>query len=96
MKIKDYIKTRREQLNLSQEQIAKICGVSKGTVSRWEGGEIENMKIDKIKALASALCIEPSVLIEDNINIDIQPKMIHDHQIPLYSSVSCGLGMFIS
>lgn len=95
MKIKDYIKTRREQLNLSQEQVAKICGVSKGTVSRLEGGEIENMKIDKIKALASALRIKPSVLIEDNINVDIQPKMVHDHQIPLYSSISCGLGMFI-
>lgn len=60
--IKEIIKNRREELGLTIKQVADIVGVSEGTVSRWESGNIKNMKRDKIAALAKALQIQPRIL----------------------------------
>ena len=32
---------RREILRLSQEELARLCGVGQSTVARWEAGESE-------------------------------------------------------
>ena len=93
MKTKDYIKKRRKELKLSLEQVANACGVTKATVSRWESGDIVNMKSDKIKLLASVLQIKPSVLVDDDIE-EIS-SIIDVVKIPLYSSISCGTGLFV-
>ena len=45
------LKDRREALKLSQEEVAKAIGVTKATVSKWEKGDIANMKRDKISQL---------------------------------------------
>lgn len=93
MKTKDYIKKRRKELKLSLEQVANACGVTKATVSRWESGDIVNMKSDKIKLLASVLQIKPSVLVDDDIE-EIS-SIIDVVKIPLYSYISCGTGLFV-
>ena len=41
------LKARRESLGLSQEEVARKIHVTKGTVSKWEKGDIKNMKSDK-------------------------------------------------
>lgn len=64
MDVKDIIKTRREELGLTMKELAVKVGVSEGTISRWESGEISNMRRDKIVALANALKISPSVIME--------------------------------
>lgn len=56
------IKERRIELGLTMKEIADAVGVSEATVSRWESGDIENMRRDKISKLAEALRISPSVL----------------------------------
>lgn len=48
MEVKDIIRNRRLELDLTLEQIAQRVGVSKPTVMRWENGDIENMRADKI------------------------------------------------
>lgn len=53
------IKKQREKLNLTLKEIATFVGVSEGTVSRWESGEIRNMKRDKITKLSQILQISP-------------------------------------
>ncbi len=63
------IKTRRESLNLLQQDVADYVGVTKSAVSRWEKGEIENMGRSKIKRLAEILRLEPSVIIYGNQDI---------------------------
>lgn len=93
MKTKDYIKKRRKELKLSLEQVADACGVTKATVSRWESGDIVNMKSDKIKQLAKILKIKPSVLVDDDIE-DVA-TIIDVVKIPLYASISCGTGLFV-
>lgn len=62
MEIKDIIKNRRLELNMTMKETADKIGVSEGTISRWESGEIENMRRDKILSLAKALDISPALI----------------------------------
>ncbi len=62
MDFKDIIKTRRSALNLTLDDIGRHVGVSGATVSRWENGEIENIRRDKIAKLAEVLQVTPAYL----------------------------------
>lgn len=53
--VQTIIKARRTQLGLTLKEVAKALGVSEGTVSRYETGDIRNMGIDKIQALSKVL-----------------------------------------
>lgn len=64
MAIKDILKNRRIELHLTMKEVADKVGVSEGTISRWESGDIANMRRDKIMALAKALQISPAVIME--------------------------------
>lgn len=70
MSVQDIIKRRRLELDLTLKQVAKALGVSEGTVSRYESGEIQNMGIDKIEALSRVLRCSPGYLMgwEDTAN----------------------------
>lgn len=57
--IRKRIETIRMERKLTQEQLAAIAGVSKGTVSRWESGEIKTLRVDKIKKIADACGYNP-------------------------------------
>lgn len=56
------IKERREELGLTLEDVAKYVGVNNSTVSRWESGNIGNMRRDKIVKLAEILSLSPAVI----------------------------------
>ncbi len=62
MEIKDILKNRRIELSLTQLDVAKAVGVSEATISRWESGDIANMRRSRIAALATVLKISPSVI----------------------------------
>ena len=47
------LRDRRNELSLTQRQVANQVGVTEATVSRWESGDIDNMRRDKIAGLAS-------------------------------------------
>lgn len=64
MQTNDLIKMRRLELDMTMKELAKKVGVSEGTISRWESGDIANMRRDKIAALARALEVPPSVLMD--------------------------------
>ena len=53
------LKKRRKQLGLTLEDVAKRVGVNQSTVSRWETGNIENMRQSQIIKLADALKTSP-------------------------------------
>lgn len=76
MEIKDIIKNRRIELHLTLEDVAKCVRVSPATVSRWESGDIANMRRDKIALLSSVLQITPMVLMgwedENGLKIPLQ------------------------
>lgn len=77
MEIKDIIRKKREELNLTYEQLGNIVGVGKSTVRKWETGMIENMRRDNIVALAKALNISPAVIMGlENDTVETNEKNI--------------------
>ncbi len=62
MDFKDILKSRRSELGLTLDDIARFVGVSGATVSRWEKGDIENIRRDKIAKLADVLQVTPAYL----------------------------------
>ena len=60
--MKNELREKREELNLTLQDVADYVGVSAGTVSRWETGNINNMKRDKIAKLSEILQLNPSVI----------------------------------
>ena len=60
---------RRIELSLTQRQVAIFVGVTEATVSRWESGDIDNMRRDKIARLAEVLRVSPLLIMGDE-NVD--------------------------
>ena len=54
----------RAAMNISQEELAKILGVSLVTVSRWENGHVKPTKIIKVKL--GKLFTRYDINVEDN------------------------------
>ncbi|WP_314180779.1 helix-turn-helix transcriptional regulator [Abiotrophia defectiva] len=55
MKFKCNMKKRRQELKITQEELAEISGVSRATISLMENGLVVNSKIETISKLAKAL-----------------------------------------
>ena len=63
MEFADKVKYVRNQLNLSQEKLASLLGVSFATVNRWETGH--SMPIYKTQQSFNALCKENNIKFEE-------------------------------
>ena len=59
------LKQRRIELGMTMLEVAKIVGVSEATISRYESGNIQNMRGNKIKRYAEALQVPASAFIDD-------------------------------
>lgn len=62
MDIGKLIRDKRIEYGLTMKEVAQRVGVSEGTISRWESGEINNMKRSSMAALSKELNISPLVL----------------------------------
>ncbi|PCF84638.1 LexA family protein [Staphylococcus intermedius] len=91
--MKPDIKSRRKELNLTLEQVGDLVGVGKSTVRKWETGDIENMKRDKIVKLAKALKVSPSYIMgidEEQPQLETLPVK----KIPVLSKISAGMPIY--
>lgn len=89
MTIGERIKQRRKELGLTMHELSERVGVAEATISRWESGDIENMRRDKIVSLAKALDVSPAYLMgwtdikntdkEKNYN-DSEQKIINNYR----------------
>lgn len=61
--IANKIRSRRLELGLTLEDVARAVGVGRSTVRKWEIGMIKNMGRDKIARLAYVLQISPVELV---------------------------------
>lgn len=95
MEIKDILKSRRIQLNLSQMDVAKAVGVSEGTVSRWESGDIANLKRSRIAALAKILQISPAVIVTGEYENADNIYTIQTKKVPLLGDIACGTPIWV-
>lgn len=93
MNIGDIMRTRRQELGLTLEEVGDYVGAGKSTVRKWENGDIENMKRDKIALLSKILKLSPLTFITGEVeygtpdNIIPLPKM---KKIPLLGTIACG------
>jgi len=60
--IGDRIKSARQALGYSAEQVAEFLQVSPATVYRYENGDISKLPSKFIKPLADFLCVSPGYL----------------------------------
>lgn len=56
------IKVRRLSLDMTLEEVAKVVGVTRQTILKYENGIISNIPSDKIELLAKALRTSPAYL----------------------------------
>lgn len=57
------IKYRRKELNISAAVLADRIGLSKATIHRYENGDIKNIKMPVLEAMADILKVNPLWLI---------------------------------
>ena len=87
MALKDDLKQRRIELNLTMADVADKVGVSEATISRWESGDITNMRRDKIALLAKVLKVSPLKFLypdpDDTELIEKEKKHPFNETIPI-------------
>lgn len=89
MDIKDLLKSRRLEKGLTMKEVADAVGVSEGTISRYESGDIANMKRSSIVALSRVLDIPPTRF----ITLDPVEERVPNRQtrrIPLLGTIAAG------
>lgn len=96
----NYLADRRKALGYTQKEVATAIGVSEGTVSRWESGEIANMRRDRIAAYAKVLQTTPEFIMTGNSDSScyshiksIPPgfePLPQTVKIPLVGNIACG------
>ena len=62
------IRSLRKARGLTLESLAETVGVSNATVSRWETGEIKNIRSDKLGPLADALGVSVDYLLGNDVS----------------------------
>lgn len=92
MDIGKIIKEKRIKLELSQQQLADLIGVSKSAISRYESGEIGNMGLDKAQSIAKALNLDPLILLgySSSDNFDFV-DLSHYVTIPVLGRIPAGV-----
>lgn len=75
------IKSRRNELEYSFQDLAELTGLSKSTLQRYESGGIKNIPLDKLKVLAKALKVTPEWIMgwdeESSDNDDLKTIAAH-------------------
>lgn len=64
MTIGEVIKSSRKNLKMTQDDVAQFVGTTKGTVSRWESGDIHKISSDMVVKLCNVLQIDPSLFLQ--------------------------------
>lgn len=97
MDVGKLIASKRKELNLTLHEVAEYVGVTDSTILRWETGNIQNMKRDKIKLLSEILKVSPMVIMgwEEGENPNPArtfPQLLEigKKRFPLFSGIACG------
>lgn len=75
------IKSRREELNISQTDFAKKINVSKQTLYKYENDIVTNIPSNKLEKIAAALGVDPSFLMGWDIHSAIDAYIKSDRDI---------------
>ena len=91
-----YLTDRRKELGLTMKQVAEAVGVSEATVSRWESGQIANMRRDRINNYAKILRVDPNFIMTGERKLDTLSGVSNliplpkTYSVPLLGEIACG------
>jgi repressor LexA len=96
MTIGERIKLRRQELELSVDDIAKKLDKNRATVYRYESAEIENLPITVLEPLAKVLKTTPAYLMgwEEDVVYPANIFPIEKKKIPMLGSIAAGTPIF--
>lgn len=82
------IKRLRQLKGVTQEELAKIVGLQRGAIAKYEIGIVENMKQTTIKKMADYFGVKPSYLmcLEDKLDELGNPVV----EVPILGTVKAG------
>jgi len=93
MDLINFIKMRKDELGLTDTDIAEAVGISRSSVSRWQTGDIEKIAHKHIKPLAEILQCDPMVFLGGELEFeDMLP--IATKKVPLLGCVAAGLPIY--
>lgn len=78
------------------KQVAEAVGVSEATVSRWESGQIANMRRDRINNYAKILRVDPNFIMTGERKSDTLSGVSNliplpkTYNVPLLGEIACG------
>lgn len=82
--ISNIIKSKRNELHLSYQDLANKTGLSKSTLQRYETGSIKNIPLDKLELIINALDIDPSFLLQcSNVQSTYKNKQLSNNELKL-------------
>ena len=93
MAIGDNIKKCRLARDMTLEEVAKMVGFSRQTMSRYENGIIGNIPSDKIERMAKAMRVSPGVIMGWEEFEQLPSNMVavpELKKVPLVGQIACG------
>lgn len=63
MTIGERIRSMRESLGLTQEELGKKCNTTKQTINKYESGTVTNIPLDRLELLSIHLKTTPEALV---------------------------------
>ncbi len=97
MKIGEIIKSYIKEHNISVREFARQANLSNTYISNLVNGSDKNPSLEAISKIASAMNISSQELF-DNCDGDQAfsiNRKLKNNDIPLYSAISCGTGIFV-
>ncbi|MEN6595721.1 MAG: XRE family transcriptional regulator [Clostridiaceae bacterium] len=89
MNIGQRIKEKREQRRMTLDELSKLVGVTRQTLSRYETGVINNIPSDMIESIASALRTTPAQLM--GWDDEDSPRKPIGVKVPVLGCVPAGI-----
>lgn len=89
MNLGDNIRIAREAADMTMEELGRRCGTTKQTIYKYETGVITNIPLDRLERIASALNLDPAVMLGWAISPGIEP-LPRTKKLPLLGSIPCG------
>ena len=94
MNINEMIKQRRKELGMILEDVAKVVGVNRSSIYKYENGDTEKLPTQVLVPLAKALKCSSTYLLGIEDELVYKGANIDSVKVPLYSSICCGDGGF--
>lgn len=85
MDIGEIIKKRRNELNISVDELANLIGKNRATIYRYENSQIENLPANILEPLSIALAITPDELLGST------NSSVKGTKIPVLGTVAAGI-----